>query len=162
MLSPLPGSLRAFSPAVLIATWFGIGRLPGIPGTYGSLAALPVVAIIHYYYGSMGIAAFALAASVTGTLATHFYLKESDDQDPGPVVIDEVAGQALALMAAPLTWWGYGLAFFLFRGFDILKPGPVGWAERRFKGAFGVMADDLLAGFFTAIMLIGVQVLLEI
>jgi len=134
MLTALPPGLRFSHPAALIATWFGAGLLPRIPGTWGSLAALFVAAVIMFALGKW---------------AADVYVSHGADQDPGPVVADEVVGQWLTLLAVgPGAWWEYVLAFFLFRIFDILKPWPVNWAERRFKAGLGVMLDDVFAAVY--------------
>ena len=78
---------------------------------------------------------------------------ESGVKDPGEVVIDEVAGMWIALLPAGLIWWQILLAAMLFRLFDILKPGPVGWADKRLPGGLGIMADDLIAGALAALVL---------
>ena len=82
-----------------------------------------------------------------------------DDRYDGRIVIDEVAGQWLALIPLPLDPGLYLLAFLAFRLFDILKPWPVGWADRRLPGAFGIMADDLLAGLYAGGLVFGVSLM---
>jgi phosphatidylglycerophosphatase A len=96
----------------------------------------------------------ALLASVIFSLAGFWALRRlpEAEADPGWVVVDEAAGQSLALSAAS-GWLGVLLAFALFRLFDIAKPGPVGWADRQ-PGPFGVMADDLIAGALAAAVLL--------
>lgn len=74
--------------------------------------------------------------------------------DPGEIVIDEVAGQWLALLSAPLTPLAYALVFLLFRIFDICKPWPVRWADRQVPGGLGIMLDDLLAAVYAALALL--------
>jgi phosphatidylglycerophosphatase A len=92
----------------------------------------------------------ALLAAVIFTVLGYWALTRlpETEADPGWVVVDEAAGQSLALAAAS-GWIGVALAFALFRLFDITKPGPVGWADRQ-KGPFGVMADDVIAGAMAA------------
>ena len=84
------------------------------------------------------------------------YVEAAGQADPGAVVIDEVAGQWLALIAIPLDPLLYLLAFLAFRLFDILKPWPVGWADREVKGGLGIMLDDALAADYAAAVLWGV------
>ena len=141
-------------PAVLLATWFGAGYLPKAPGTWGSLAALPVGWVIHQYWGAMGLLAAALCVFGAGVWAADAYMAMTDQDDPGPVVVDEVAGQWLTLLAASPAWLDYGLAFLLFRAADIAKPWPVSWADRRIKGGLGVMLDDVLAAAYAAAALV--------
>ena len=126
--------------------------LPAAPGTWGSLAALPVAWLLVSAGGVPALAAAAAAASLGGWWASATYLRTSGSgDDPGEVVIDEIAGQWIALLFAPHTLTAYALAFALFRLFDIWKPWPVGWADRSLPGGLGVMADDLLAGVYAAL-----------
>ena len=82
----------------------------------------------------------------------------SGQADPGAIVIDEVAGQWIALLPVATTvWWQWALGFALFRFFDIFKPWPVGWADRRVKGGFGVMIDDVIAGAYAGVILYGLM-----
>lgn len=145
--------------AYLIATFFGAGYAPAAPGTVGSLVTLPFAAVIAYYYGLIGIIIAVALVFTVGTIATHEVLKTSK-HDPSFVVIDEVAGQLLSfvLIADALqfdsnSWLLYLLGFMLFRLFDITKPQPAGWADRKVHNAFGVMLDDIFAGAYAAVIL---------
>ncbi len=122
----------------LVASLGGIGRLRPAPGSWGSLAVLPL-ALLPWWGCALAALGF--------TLAGFWALARLPDaaHDPGWVVVDEAAGMALALALAPAAWWGVLMAFGLFRLFDIRKPGPVGWLDRR-ADALGVMGDDLAAG----------------
>ena len=142
----LPAGLRFRDPAALIATAGGAGLLPRFPGTWGSLVALPPAWIIAAYFGNLWLIPAAAVVFLAGLWASSRYLRLSDDADPAPIVVDEVAGQFLALAAVPPDLWWYAAAFALFRVLDIAKPGPVSWAERRLGGALAVMADDVVAG----------------
>ena len=146
----IPGLAR------LVASCFGVGYAPRAPGTAGSLAALAIgAAILAYAPGWLPPAI--LLASLIGLWAV---TAGQVGNDPGWVVIDEVAGQWLALL--PLhkaSWLGLAAAFALFRLFDIAKPGPVGWADRQHNPA-GIMADDLMAGAIAAGILWAAQRLL--
>ncbi len=135
-------------PACLLATWFGAGLLRPAPGTWGSLAALPFAWIIVHYGGPFALAAAAIAVFALGCWAGGVYEQASGGKDPGVVVIDEVAGQWLVLIAAPLDPWYYFAAFVLFRLCDITKPWPANWAERRFTGGLGIMLDDIMAALY--------------
>ncbi len=128
----------------LIASFGGVGFSPWAPGTAGSLAALVVGAGLMQGPGwALPIAA--LVATVAGLLAIPGAVPDRD-ADPGWVVIDEVAGQWIAMLGlSALSLPGVLLAFAGFRLLDIWKPGPIGWADRQ-GGAFGIMADDVLAG----------------
>ncbi len=146
--------LSPWRPAALAATWFGAGRLPLAPGTWGSLAALPFAWALLATLQAPGLLVAAGAVFLVGWWATSRYLegRPGDDRDPGEVVIDEVAGQWLALtLADPAVWWHWPVAFLLFRVFDIVKPWPARRIERR-KTAFAVMADDVVAGLYALIV----------
>lgn len=117
----------------------GVGFLRPAPGTWGSAVVLPVILL-----GPVAAAGLSLLLLGMGLWALK-RLPEAD-QDPGWVVIDEGAGQALALAALPgFGWLGVALAFGLFRLFDVWKPGPVRWLDRQ-KTPSGVMGDDVMAG----------------
>jgi len=149
----LPPGLSFWSPAALIGTWFGTGLLPKAPGTWGSLAALPIAWMLGARFGP---AAVILAAAVLfglGLWAVKAYLAQTPDRDPGAIVIDEVAGQMLAVAPAGLDPLAFGLGFIAFRFFDILKPWPIKALERGLGGALGVMADDIAAALYAAALL---------
>ncbi|MCK5166120.1 MAG: phosphatidylglycerophosphatase A [Rhodospirillaceae bacterium] len=141
------------NPLVLAATWFGAGYLPKAPGTWGSLAALPFAWGLQVTGGNTALIIGILAVFVLGLWSSGVFMDLSKSHDPGAIVIDEVAGQWIVLLAAipgfaahtpdPIL---YGLGFFLFRLFDVLKPWPISVADKKIGGALGVMLDDVLAG----------------
>ena len=144
-----------------IATFGYVGHLRPAPGTWGSLAALPVGWVLHAIGGTPLLLLGIVAAFTSGWWATALETKGKEDHDPSEIVIDEVAGQWIAILPLSLgashvnadilsLWPGWISAFLLFRLFDILKPGPIGWADRR-GDALGVMLDDVIAGLFAAI-----------
>ena len=142
-----------------VASFGGVGLAPVAPGTAGSLAALALgaAAMAGPWWVLPGMAAAAVAA---GFLAVPRAAPDPH-ADPGWVVIDEVAGQWIALLGlgpgwAPLTPVGVGAAFVLFRALDIWKPGPVGWMDRQ-HGAFGIMMDDVVAGAIAAGILLAAR-----
>jgi len=146
---PPPASL-----AVWIALGFGSGLLRPGPGTWGSLAALGLGAGLWALAGPIALFAAAIAACGVGVWAAGRYQHLTGRHDAPEVVVDEFAGQWIALAALPLagsalTLQGAAAAFVLFRLFDIWKPGPIGWADARLAGGVGVMADDILAGLLT-------------
>jgi phosphatidylglycerophosphatase A len=137
-------------PARVIASGFGVGYVATAPGTAGSVLGLALGAALL----ALSPAALALGAAVVtavGLWAIERALVGGPARDPGWVVVDEVAGQMVALLGAAWrpSWAGLLIAFALFRLFDIAKPGPVGWADRR-SGPVFVMADDLIAGALAA------------
>lgn len=155
MNKKIPATLPFWHPAFLIATWFGSGLLPTIPGTWGSAAALPFAWVIMWHGGPWLLLSSAVIAFVAGIWAAGMYSKHSGVKDAGPIVIDEVAGQWLALV--PVGFFAetdpilFFVGFFLFRTADILKPWPANWADRELDGGLGVMLDDIFAGIYAGI-----------
>ncbi len=137
-----------------IASGFYSGRSPKAPGTAGSLAAALIGA------GLLALAPVLLwPACLAATTAGFWAVPRvaTADEDPGWVVIDEFAGQFLAMTTlGHFTWQGVAAAFVLFRLFDIAKPGPIGCIDRQ-GGAFGIMADDLFAGAAAALILLAAR-----
>ena len=136
----------------MLGTWFGAGLLPVMPGSWGSLAALPCAWAIRVPWGVTGLAIAALIAFVVGSWAAGTIAKTSNVKDPGAIVIDEVAAQWLVLLAAPLDPPSYAAAFLLFRIFDIWKPWLIRLADRRVHGGLGIMLDDLLAAVYAVLV----------
>ena len=159
MTVPPKPRLAWYHPASLLATWFGSGLLPKAPGTWGSLAALPCAWGIALMGGPWLLFAACLAVFLLGLWASGPYARSLGQDDPGRVVIDEVAGQWLALLPVALQLEYYPLAFIAFRFFDIVKPWPVNWLDQRLKGALGIMADDMMAGLYAAALVTAVGTL---
>ncbi len=147
--------------ASMIATVGGTGYLRPAPGTWGSLAALPLAYGLHQLGGFPLLAIATVICTVLGIWATAEMTRGKANHDPSEIVVDEVAGQWLAIWAISYPAWSKGIeitalwpgwiaAFVLFRLFDIWKPGPVGWADRK-EGPVGVMMDDVIAGFLAAL-----------
>lgn len=137
----------------MIATGLGIGLLPAAPGTWASLAALPLGWLVAVTSGAASLLIAAAIAFGLGWWASTRVAEASGLFDPGFVVIDEIAAQLLVLAAAPLDWRFYLAAFLLFRLFDIWKPFPVNWLDRTVKGGFGIMLDDVAAALYALIPL---------
>lgn len=134
--------------AYLIATVGGIGRLRPAPGTWGSAAALPVAWSIHILGGPWALAGATVLVFALGSWAAARYVRDTGREDPGEVVIDEVAGQWLVLLPAPLELLPYLAGFLAFRLLDIWKPWPARWADRAVHGGLGAMLDDVLAAAY--------------
>lgn len=143
-----PARLPLSHPACFLATWGGVGLLPKAPGTWGSLAALPFAWVIVSLGGALALAVAVVIIFAVGCWAGTVYERASEGKDPGAVVIDEVAGQWLALLAAPLDPLAFAIGFVLFRICDIAKPWPVREFDRRLGGGFGIMFDDIVAALF--------------
>jgi len=126
--------------------------LPYAPGSWASLAALPCAWLIRDYYRMAGLAIAAAILFALGCWAAGAVARASAEHDSPAIVIDEIVGQWLALLPAPLDPWLYALGFVLFRLFDIWKPWPVRWADRDVPGGFGIMLDDVLAAVYAAVI----------
>jgi len=138
--------------ALILSTWFGIGLAPRAPGTFGTLGALPVAAVVSYCgFLCQGIAVILVIPLAVWSAEVSRKLMAKED--PQVVVIDEAAGLLLALFLFPLSWLSIISGFVLFRFFDILKPFPVGLIDRKVKGGLGIVLDDLMAGIYANICL---------
>ena len=141
--------------AVVIATWFGCGYFPWGPGTAASIAALGIAAALHAYLHAgrlllLVMVAVLLAPAVWASSQT---ARAMHQEDPKVVVVDEVLGQWVTLLgASALSWRSFLLALGLFRLFDIWKPWPVRNFEKLPEG-LGIIADDVAAGFYGALIL---------
>jgi phosphatidylglycerophosphatase A len=162
VLGSVPGSskkrTRPGGPlwATLIATFFGIGRLRPGPGTWGSAATMLLWAALarEVNPGARTPLVIGLAILVTliGIPAATQVSRASGSKDPQFVVIDEVAGQLIALIASPLAWKTFLAGFILFRIFDIVKPPPVRQLECLTEGV-GIVLDDVAAGIYALIVM---------
>jgi phosphatidylglycerophosphatase A len=136
-----------------VGTFFGAGLLKPGPGTYGSISAVLLwYAAAHALHPAplalaIGTTVAAVSATLIGIPAATIVARESGREDPGHVVIDEVAGQLIALIAIPADWQHAAISLLLFRIFDILKPPPIRQLER-LHGGTGIMLDDVAAGLF--------------
>ena len=147
-----------------IATCFGVGLLRPASGTWGSLAALFCCALLEFFgCGKISLAFLAIISFAIGVSAAQSYGIMKKRADHSDIVIDEFSAQAGVLFFVPLSFnmgssflagfWGYLAAFLLFRFFDIFKPFPAGWIDRRFKHGWGVMLDDFFAALWTILTL---------
>lgn len=146
-----------------IATFFYVGLLRPAPGTWGSAATIPLAYLLHGLGSFPLLFVASLAVIPIGYWATAAATRGKADHDPSEIVIDEVAGMLIALWPVSFGMWQLGqnvwhvpwqfaaISFVLFRLFDIWKPGPVGWADRR-HDAWGVMLDDVIAGLIAALI----------
>jgi len=150
--------LAAIHPACVVATWFGAGRLPRAPGTWGSLTALPFAAVLAWLGGPWLVLLATLAVFGLGVWASDRYMVACGLHDPGAVVVDEVVGQWLTLALLPLTPLAYLLGFVLFRIADMVKPWPAAWIDRTMAGGVGVMLDDVVAAIYAGGLALAVLV----
>lgn len=143
---------------IFLATGCYAGKLPFAPGTFGSLAALPLCWLFSRLDRPTAVAATVLiiAAAVWLAGAAERLLQR---QDPGSIVIDEIAGMLVTFSGLPFTAFSAAAGFVLFRILDITKPFPIGWVEKRLSGGVGIVLDDLIAG---AIANLGCRLLLAV
>ncbi len=152
------------SPSVWLATWFGCGLLKPAPGTWGTLGALPFGVVLLCFGGWPLLLLAAVVMFFIGLFVAKRFDAMVGGHDSSAIVIDEVVGVWIALLPALLhTSFMVSavyifMAFSLFRLFDIIKHGPVGWADKKLSGAWGVMVDDVIAGIMAFIIILGVRV----
>jgi len=135
-----------------LATGFGLGFMPVAPGTFGTLLGIPFAYFLHFRGPAPYMLVtfiFSLFAIVISELASRLF----GEADSPKIVIDEVAGFLVTMTWLPATWQSFLLGFLLFRLFDALKPGPIGYLDRKVKGGLGVVVDDLAAGLAANIIL---------
>lgn len=137
---------------IFIATGCYSGYLPKAPGTWGSLVGLLLFFLLHGLSLPVYLAVTA-GLFVVGSFAAGEMEKILDNRDPGVVVIDEIVGMLIAMIAVPATPLAMVLGFVLFRIFDIAKPFPVNFFDQRFHGGLGIMLDDVIAGIYSLVAL---------
>jgi len=149
------------NPIHMLAFGLGSGLAPKAPGTFGTLAALP---IYWWLLADLAPWVFALITLLTFVLGVYVCEKTSQDlgvHDHGGIVIDEWVGMWITLFLLPKSLFWLALAFVLFRFFDIIKPWPIKWLDQHVKGGFGIMIDDVLAGVMAWLVLQGILLLLS-
>jgi phosphatidylglycerophosphatase A len=134
--------------------WFGCGHVPRAPGTAGTLGAIPLYLLLRPH-GTIALAIAAVMVTAIGVWASRRVCLRVERKDPQIVVIDEVAGVLIAWLGAPPTVMGAIAGFVLFRIFDHTKPWPARVAEQRLPVGFSVMFDDVIAGAWAAVLLLG-------
>lgn len=139
------------NPANFLALGAGSGLAPKAPGTFGTLAAIPIVLLMPSnvaIYCAIVLVLFAAGVWLCDTCANNLGV-----HDHPAIVFDEWVGYLITMVAAPRSWMFLALGFALFRLFDILKPWPIGMADKRVSGGLGIMVDDVIAGVFAAMTL---------
>lgn len=139
-------------PVLFLAFGFGSGLAKKMPGTFGTLAAIPLYLVLQ----PAGLLAYTLATLLSVVLGVYLCdqaAKKLRVHDYGGIVWDEIAGLLITLWGVSLTWQHLLLGFALFRLFDIFKPWPISWLDRHVEGGLGIMLDDVLAGIFAALCL---------
>lgn len=139
-------------PVLLLAFGFGSGLSRIMPGTFGTIAAIPLYLALQ----PLGIWPYSLATLVCVVVGIYICdgaARKLEVHDFGGIVWDEIAGLLITLWGLELSWQSLLAGFALFRGFDILKPWPIKWLDKHVAGGFGIMIDDVLAGVFAALIL---------
>lgn len=143
-----------------LATGLDVGLIPGAPGTYGTLVGvllyLAVVGLPTYLYILFCITFTFFAVWIAANALPSFEAK-----DPRQIVIDEIAGFLVAMIGAPFSWLNIAIGFALFRLFDVAKPQPIRYFDRKVAGAWGVVLDDIFAGLFAAVVSFAVRALIK-
>lgn len=142
------------NPLHFLAFGFGSGLLPKMPGTYGTLAAIPLYLLI------VGLPLWAYACitilfTIFAVYACDITARDLGVHDYSGIVLDEIVGYLITMFAVPVGWAWIALGFILFRVFDIWKPWPIGWVDRHVTGGFGIVIDDVLAAVYAWIVLQG-------
>ena len=150
----------------LFVTMFGLGKVPKIPGTFGSLAT---VILLYFFFHTLNISSniiliCLIIVFIFSFLAVAAHIKNSENKDPKEVIIDEFIGQSIPIYLYEISHGTekssdeaiifYSICFVLFRFFDIVKPFPVSFFDKNFKNSFGVIMDDIFAGFYVVLTLV--------
>jgi phosphatidylglycerophosphatase A len=141
--------------AYVLSIWFGCGRFPLMPGTAGTIGAVPLYLLL-VRGGPLAVAVGAVVVTLVGVWAATEVVRKTGLEDPQIVCIDEVAGVLITLVVAPYHWKGILAAVVLFRIFDQWKPWPARWAEQLREG-WGVVMDDVFAGLWGAAVLLAAR-----
>ncbi|MDP5292595.1 phosphatidylglycerophosphatase A [Oceanimonas sp. CHS3-5] len=154
MRKPELAALKLSNPLHLLALGFGSGLSPIMPGTMGTLAAIPfyllMVNLPLWLYVALLVIGFVAGIKICNAATTAI-----GRHDHGAIVWDEFIGFGVTMLAAPAGWKWIAIGFVLFRFFDMVKPWPISWFDRRVHGGFGIMLDDLIAGLFALACLQG-------
>ena len=155
----------------LFVTMFGLGKIKFIPGTFGSLAT---TIILYYLFHILNFSANIILIGLLIIFVYSFYavsnhIENSENKDPGEIIIDEFLGQSIPIYLYEISHGTtkdsseaiiyYSLIFILFRYFDIMKPFPVNFFDKNFKNSFGVIMDDICAGFYVVITLVCLMII---
>ena len=140
------------NPVHFLAFGFGSGAMPVAPGTFGTLVAVP----IYWWLQPLTLwlyLAVVVVVTLVGIWLCHITSRDLGVHDHGGIVWDEIIGFLVTMAPVRDAWWWILPGFALFRLFDIFKPWPIGWLDRRLQGGLGIMLDDLVAGLFSAVLL---------
>jgi phosphatidylglycerophosphatase A len=141
------------NPVHFLALGFGSGLAAKMPGTFGTLAALPLVVLLSHYASFAVYLIVTILVSIVGIWICGKTAEDMGVHDDSSIVWDEVAGMLITMLAVPLSWQILLVGFVLFRFFDIIKPWPISYLDKHVHGGFGIMIDDVLAGVFALCIL---------
>jgi len=141
------------NPVHFLAFGFGSGLAAKMPGTFGTLAALPLVVLLSHFSSFSVYLTVTILVCVLGIWICGKTAQDMGVHDDSSIVWDEVAGMLITMLAVPLSWQTVLVGFMLFRFFDILKPWPINYLDKHVHGGFGIMVDDVLAGLFALVIL---------
>ncbi|MFT6778385.1 MAG: phosphatidylglycerophosphatase A [Paraglaciecola sp.] len=141
------------NPVHFLAFGFGSGLAAKMPGTLGTLAALPLVVLLSHFSSFSVYLTVTILVCVLGIWICGKTAQDMGVHDDSSIVWDEVAGMLITMLAVPLSWQTVLVGFMLFRFFDILKPWPISYLDKHVHGGFGIMIDDVLAGLFAMVIL---------
>ncbi|MDP7593898.1 MAG: phosphatidylglycerophosphatase A [Litorilituus sp.] len=145
-------SFNLANPIQFLALGFGSGLAPKAPGTFGTLAAIP----LYFILSTLTTSFYALAVLFMTIAGFYICGKAADDlgvHDHPAIVWDEFVGFLITMFMVPISWQSLTLGFILFRLFDIIKPWPISFIDKKVSGGFGIMIDDVLAGIFSLIIM---------
>ena len=135
------------NPVHFLSLGFGSGLMPFAPGTFGTLAAIPVYLLMF----KLNLLQYSVVVTALFALGIYLCQKTSDAlgvHDHSGIVFDEIVGFLITMIGVPHSWKWIIVGFILFRLFDILKPWPISWLDKKIHGGLGIMLDDVLAGLF--------------
>ncbi|TQV74090.1 phosphatidylglycerophosphatase A [Aliikangiella marina] len=152
MAEKIAASQVMTNPVNFFAFGFGAGLAPKAPGTFGTLVAIPFVWLtadlsLFYYL------ALTAVICIVGVYLCHKSAEQLGVHDHPGIVWDEIAGYFITMIGFSFTWTNAIVGFVLFRFFDIIKPWPIRWADKKVSGGFGIMLDDIIAGMFAWVSL---------
>lgn len=140
------------NPVLLLAYGFGVGLAPKMPGTWGSLLALPLYWLLQNL-SLLPYLVVLLLLTIAGSWLCGQAAADVGVDDPGGIVLDEMIGLLFVFIGLSFSWYTVLVGFLLFRLFDIFKPWPIGWLDKKIKGGVGIMLDDVLAGVCSCLLL---------
>ncbi len=147
-------------PVHWLAYGFGLGKIPGASGTFGTLLAIPLFVLMSRLEPSTYVAIVAIMF-VAGIFICGQTARDFDETDPGYIAFDEIVGFLVAMFTIPVDWRWILAGFVIYRAFDIAKPFPIGWIEHKLGRGTSIMADDVIAGLYTLLILKVAQLLIE-